>query len=65
MSIKLKKFDMSTIEDHKIIVMIGKRGTGKSFLIKDLLYNKEDIQVGTVVSPTEKMNKFFFLFYIR
>ena len=59
MSIKLKKFDMSTIEDHKIIVMIGKRGTGKSFLIKDLLYNKEDIPVGTVVSPTEKMNKFF------
>ena len=59
MSIKLKKFDMSSIEEHKIIVMIGKRGTGKSFLIKDLLFHKSDIPVGTVVSPTEKMNKFF------
>ena len=67
MSIKLKKFDMSSIEEHKIIVMIGKRGTGKSFLIKDLLFHKSDLKilkiyyipVGTVVSPTEKMNKFF------
>ena len=59
MSIKLKRFDMSTIADHQVIVMIGKRGTGKSYLLKDFLFHKNDIPVGTVVSPTEKMNKFF------
>ena len=59
MSIKLKKFDMSSIEDNKIIVFIGKRGTGKSFLTKDFLFHKKDIPVGTVVSPTERMNKYF------
>ena len=59
MSIKLKKFDMSAIGDHQIIVFIGKRGTGKSFLVKDFLFHRQDIPVGTVVSPTEKMNKYF------
>ena len=62
MSIKLKKFVMSSIPDNQIIVMLGKRGTGKSFLTKDFLYHKSDIPVGTVVSPTEKMNKHFSTF---
>ena len=62
MSIKLKKFVMSSIPDNQIIVMLGKRGTGKSFLTKDFLYHKNDIPVGTVVSPTEKMNKHFSTF---
>jgi predicted AAA+ superfamily ATPase len=26
------------IEDDKVIVMIGKRGTGKSSLVKNMLY---------------------------
>ena len=59
MSIKLKRFNMSTIGDHQVVVMIGKRGTGKSYLLKDFLFHKNDIPVGTVISPTEKMNKFF------
>ena len=58
-SLKLHKFDMSSIKDHSIIVLIGKRGTGKSYLVRDFLYHKQDIPVGTVVSPTEKMNKYF------
>ena len=59
-SLKLHKFDMSSIKDHSIIVLIGKRGTGKSYLVRDFLYHKQDIPVGTVVSPTEKMNKYMF-----
>ena len=37
-NIDLKKFDMSKIKDDKVVVFIGKRDTGKSFLIRDLLY---------------------------
>lgn len=37
-SINLKPFDMNWIADDKVIVLIGKRGTGKSSLVKDLLY---------------------------
>ena len=38
MNIQLRKFDMSQIKDDKVVVLVGKRETGKSFLCKDLLY---------------------------
>ena len=59
MQLQLRKFDISTIPHDKIVVMIGKRDTGKSFLVKDLLYHHRDLPVGTVISPTEQANKFF------
>jgi len=59
MNLQLKKFHMSQIRDDEVIVMIGKRNTGKSFLTKDLLYYKQDIPVGTVISPTENANRFY------
>ncbi|GAX85681.1 hypothetical protein CEUSTIGMA_g13095.t1 [Chlamydomonas eustigma] len=59
MQIKLRKFDVSTIRHNSVIVMIGKRDTGKSFLVKDVLYHQRDLPVGTVISPTESANKFF------
>lgn len=58
-NLQLKKFDISKIGDNKIVVMIGKRGTGKSWLMKDIMYHKRYIPVGAVVSPTERVNKFF------
>ena len=59
MELKLKKFDIKRIRDDEIIVLIGKRNTGKSFLIKDILYHHKDIPVGTVISPTEAANSFY------
>lgn len=59
MDLRLRKFDMSTIADDKVIVLIGKRDTGKSFLCKDLLYHHQDIPVGTVISATESANQFY------
>jgi len=59
MKLELRKFDISTITDDKVVVMIGKRNTGKSFLIKDLLYYNNSFQVGTVISGTEAANGFF------
>ena len=35
MEIQLKRFDIKEIKDDKVIVLIGKRDTGKSFLCKD------------------------------
>lgn len=55
----LQKFDISRITDDKVVVFIGKRNTGKSFLIRDLLYHHRDIPVGTVISGTEMANGFF------
>jgi len=59
MKLVLKQFDMSSIEDDKIVVFIGMRGTGKSHLAKDHLYHHKDIPIGTIISPTEGANKFF------
>lgn len=66
MNLRLKKFDMRNIKftpskkgDGPVIVMIGRRDTGKSFLVRDLLYHHQDIPIGTVMSGTEAGNGFY------
>jgi len=59
MNLKLKKFDMKSIKSDKVVVFIGKRETGKSFLVKDLLWHHRDMPVGTVISGTEGANQFY------
>lgn len=65
MSLELKKFDMKSIQfkanENKgpVIVLIGKRDTGKSFLVRDLLYYQQEIPIGTVISGTEEGNGFY------
>jgi len=61
---------MRLIKDDQIVVLLGKRNTGKSFLTRDLLYYHQDIPVGCVISPTEIANRFYseimppaFIFY--
>jgi|LauGreDrversion4_2_1035121.scaffolds.fasta_scaffold67209_2 hypothetical protein len=39
--------------------MIGKRGTGKSSLVKDLLYYHSSIPIASVISATEHANRFY------
>ena len=59
MNLELKKFNMSEIKDDKVVVLIGKRDTGKSFLCRDILYHHQDIPVGQVISGTEGANQFY------
>lgn len=59
MKLQLKRFDMASIKPDSVVVMIGKRNTGKSFLTKDLLSYHRNIPVGTVVSATEAANGFY------
>ena len=65
MILELKKFDMRHItfkpDENKgpVIVLIGRRDTGKSFLVRDLLYYHQDIPIGTVISGTEAGNGFY------
>jgi energy-coupling factor transporter ATP-binding protein EcfA2 len=57
--IKLKRFNIHTMEKNRIVAVLGRKGSGKSTLIKDILYHVKDIPVGTVISPTEELNEFF------
>ncbi len=65
MTLELKKFDMKKItfkpneNTGPVIVLIGRRDTGKSFLVRDLLYYHQDIPIGTVISGTEAGNGFY------
>ena len=65
MTLELKKFDMKRItflkEENKgpVVVLIGRRDTGKSILVRDLLYHQRDIPIGTVISGTEAGNGFY------
>jgi len=56
MNIQLKKFKPENMPDDKVCVFIGKRGTGKSTLVTDILYAKRHIPVGIVMSATEEGN---------
>uniref|UniRef100_A0A6C0BSS2 Uncharacterized protein n=1 Tax=viral metagenome TaxID=1070528 RepID=A0A6C0BSS2_9ZZZZ len=63
--LSLNKFDMKKIsfrpDENKgpVVVLIGRRDTGKSFLVRDLLYHHKNIPIGTVISGTEAGNGFY------
>ena len=65
MTLELKKFDLRWItfkaneSKGPVIILIGRRDTGKSYLVKDLLYHHQDIPIGTVMSGTEAGNGFY------
>jgi hypothetical protein len=59
MKLELKRFDPSKIKSDSVVVFIGKRNTGKSYCMKDILSYHRDIPVGVVVSPTERANGYF------
>ena len=65
MTLELKKFDMRSItfkaNENKgpVVVMIGRRDTGKSYLVRDLLFYHQDVPIGTVISGTEAGNGFY------
>jgi len=56
MNLQLKKFKPENMPDDKVCVFIGKRGTGKSTLVTDILYHKKHLPVGIVMSATEEGN---------
>jgi hypothetical protein len=59
MSLSLRKFNMRDIPQDAVCIFIGRRRTGKSTLVKDLLFHHKDLPVGTVISGTEESNGFF------
>lgn len=68
MEFNIRKFDMSVLKERTaldsrkspMIVIIGKKDTGKSFLVRDILFNTQDCYpIGTVISATEVANEFF------
>jgi hypothetical protein len=55
----IKRFDMKRIPQDAVVIFIGRRRTGKSTLVRDLLFHHQDMPVGTVISGTEESNSFY------
>jgi hypothetical protein len=59
-TLNIKKYDPKTAPQHMVMVAIAKRRSGKSFLVKDWLYNHKDrFFAGIVMSGTEEGNRFY------
>ena len=64
--LQLNKFDLSQlVKDDKgeymnpRIAIIAKSGSGKSWVIRDIMYYIQDIPCGIVIAPTDKMTGFY------
>ena len=65
MSLELKRFKMNSISfkpneaQGPVVVLIGKRGSGKTYIVRDLLFYHQDIPIGVVIAGTEEGNGFY------
>ena len=62
-SMPIKKFCLDTMAQHASICMIAKRGSGKSWVCRDILQHFSDVPGGVIIAPTDEMNCFYGKFY--
>lgn len=54
-NLNIRPFDPSTMKADATVLVIGKRGTGKSTLISDIMYHmRRNFSFGIAMSPTEE-----------
>ena len=65
-TLKLEEFKIESLiydENNEFInpriVMIAPSGSGKSWIVRNILYEMQDMPCGLVIAPTDKMNKFY------
>lgn len=58
--LKIRRFPIDQMKANRIILIVGKRGTGKSTLLKDILYHiRKRVDLGVAMSPTTDTVKMF------
>lgn len=61
--LSINEFTLDMFVPHPAIVMIAKRGSGKSWVVRAVMNYFSDIPVGLVISKTDKMNRFYADFF--
>jgi predicted AAA+ superfamily ATPase len=52
-NVGIRKFDVTKMKPDAIVLLVGKRGTGKSILMKNLLYHvHKHFDAGVAMAPT-------------
>jgi hypothetical protein len=56
----INEFDLNTMVEDPAIVLLAKRGSGKSVLVRAILQHfSVKVPVGIVISPTDRMSSFY------
>ena len=59
----IKTFTFDMFVTDPAIIMIAKRGSGKSWVVRAILEYFREIPVGLIIAPTDRMNKFYGKFF--
>lgn len=59
----INEFKLESMCENPSIVMIAKRGSGKSVVCKAILRHFSNIPVGMIIAPTDRMNCFYGNFF--
>lgn len=60
---QILEFNMKKMVKNASIVMIAKRGSGKSYIARDIIYHHRHIPGGIVIAPTDRMSPFYKFFF--
>ena len=55
LKIQLKRFNLAMLDDTSMILIIGRRQSGRTTLIRDILHHFRDIPMGNVFNRTEQV----------
>ena len=61
--LQILEFKLESMVPHPAIVMVAKRGSGKSWITRDIIYNYRDMPCGAVISPTDRLSSFYKFFF--
>jgi hypothetical protein len=51
----LREFDISSLKTDRVVLILGKRGTGKTVLLKDICYHlHKSLDLGVAMAPTQE-----------
>jgi hypothetical protein len=61
--LRIAEYSLDMMVVNPAIVMIAKRGSGKSWVVRDIAYHFRKIPCGAVLSVTDKLNPFYKFFF--
>lgn len=58
-TLPIRQFKLENMVENPAIVMIAKRGSGKSWVVRAILHHFRTVPCGIVIAPTDRMNSFY------
>jgi hypothetical protein len=59
----IRQFKLTDMVENPAIIMIAKRGSGKSWIVRSIMHHFRSIPCGMIIAPTDRMNPFYNVFF--